>query len=91
MSAINEVRARSRWVKHLHSGVNLRILLDGERGSIPVGARIIAEGREELATWCPLESSSLAGAIDEAKNYADQWVDQGMPFSGHRRPLNPEQ
>lgn len=91
MSEMTAANGSLRWVKHHHNGVNIRIALDGERGSVPAGATIIAEGTDERITWRCLESTCLTEAVAEVKNYADQWVDQGMPSSGYQQHLNPEQ
>jgi hypothetical protein len=90
---MNEMTAADgspRWVKHHHNGVNIRIALDGDRGSVPAGATIIAEGTDERIIWRSLESTCLTEAVAEVKNYADQWVDQGMPSSSYQQHLNPE-
>ncbi|MBC2676882.1 hypothetical protein [Pseudomonas baltica] len=78
-----------RWIRHTHNGINIRILPEGnEGGSAPTGAKIIAEGSTDRVTWRPLEASNYADAIDEAKDYANQWVDQGMPSSGTFKPID---
>lgn len=89
MSEVKLASDSSRWVKHKVGDVNIRIIPKGnEGGSAPTEAYIVAEGSPERVTWRPLEAKNYDDAIDEAKDYAEQWVAQGMPSRGTFRPID---
>ena len=89
MSDVKLASDSNRWVRYVCNGVNIRIIPKGnEGGACPTEAYIVAEGAPERVTWRPLEAANYDDAIDEAKDYADQWVAQGMPSSGTFKPID---
>ena len=89
MSEVKLASDTARPVRHSHKGVDLRIIPKGNEGAtVPIEVLIIAEGPNEKVTWRPLEAMNYNDAIEEAKIYANEWVDAGMPSSGYYRPLD---
>jgi hypothetical protein len=92
MSEVKLAGDTPRSVQHIHNGVKLLIKPFGnEGGSVPTQVYIIGEGSPDKVTWRTLESKTYEDAIDEAKYYANQWVDDGMPSTGTYRPIDPEE
>lgn len=90
MSEAKVITDLARAVKCKIGDVDIRIIPRGnEGGSAPTEVYIVAEGPPEKRTWRPVESKNFDDAIDEAKEYAAQWVGSGMPTSGYYGPLDP--
>lgn len=79
----------ARAVKCRIGDVDIRIVPRGnEGGSAPTEVYIVAEGPPEKVTWRPVESKTFDDVIEEAKEYAAQWIGSGMPSSGYYGPID---